>query len=290
MNSRPSDQLVHDKVNLFRLVKRLEKSVSEDDWSDDVSRDTWIRAQETMQKIKHAKVLLKNVQADDVEATSVIEQRYQRIQSSLDRLENVVAEVNKRVAPQPRRPRPILPSLPVPATRKADTSPEATLLPVDVESLPIVDEKLLFSSSATTNIPSTSTSTSTSAPINPTKTLIPPISPPTTTLSTSNNTAQPAFLQNSRALQDELSEQLAQMATQLRRNATYFSESLAKDKVVVDGMQEKLEGNLDVMQRARIRMRDLRGKGVSTTCFTMASVVAVLVSFFFMIIVIRATR
>ncbi|EGO25924.1 hypothetical protein SERLADRAFT_466768 [Serpula lacrymans var. lacrymans S7.9] len=285
MNSRPRDQLVHDKVNLFRLVKRLEKSVSEDDWSDDVPRDTWIRAQETIQKIKHAKVLLKNVQADDVETTSITEQRYQGIRSSLDHLEDVVAEVNKRVAPQPRRPRPILPSLPVPVVRKTDTSPEATLLPAGDETLPVVDEKLLFSSPEVTNLPPTSTP----VPANPTR-LMPPISRPTTTISPSNNTAQPAFLQNSRALQDELSEQLAQMATQLRRNATYFSESLVKDKVVVDGMQEKLEGNLDVMQRARIRIRDLRGKGMSTTCFTMTSVVAVLVSFFFMIFIIRATR
>lgn len=79
------------------------------------------------------------------------------------------------------------------------------------------------------------------------------------------------------------------MATQLKRNAVHFSESLAKDQAVVDDAQLKLEGNYDVMQRERLRVRDLRGKTGSTTCFVVMSVVAVLVAFIFMVLLIRWT-
>ncbi|KII92205.1 hypothetical protein PLICRDRAFT_464542 [Plicaturopsis crispa FD-325 SS-3] len=68
-----------------------------------------------------------------------------------------------------------------------------------------------------------------------------------------------------------MSEQLAQMATQLKRNAMHFSESLARDQAVVDEAQEKLEGNYDVMKKERVRLRDHRGKSGSTTCLVLMS-------------------
>lgn len=49
MSIRTNDQILHDKINLPRLVKRLEKSVSEEDWSDTSRRDTWMKAQGTLQ-------------------------------------------------------------------------------------------------------------------------------------------------------------------------------------------------------------------------------------------------
>lgn len=105
----------------------------------------------------------------------------------------------------------------------------------------------------------------------------------------SNITATPAILQNSRVVQEELSEQLALMARQLRRNATHFSDSLAKDKVVVDAMQEKLEGNFDLLKKERIRLRDFRGKSGGTTCLVIMSVIVVVIAFIFMVFVIRVT-
>jgi hypothetical protein len=105
----------------------------------------------------------------------------------------------------------------------------------------------------------------------------------------STTAATPAFAPNSNALQQELSEQLAQMATQLKKNAIHFSESLAKDQAVVTEAQEKLEGNYDIMKKERLRARDLRGKTGSTTCLVITSVIAVLIAFVFMVLVIRAT-
>jgi hypothetical protein len=104
----------------------------------------------------------------------------------------------------------------------------------------------------------------------------------------SSNTLTPRkHLQTSNALQEELSAQLAQMATQLKRNAMHFSDSLAKDKAVIDETHEKLEGNFGVMLKERIRLRDFRGKSGSTTCMVIGIVVAVLMLFMAMISVIR---
>jgi len=113
--------------------------------------------------------------------------------------------------------------------------------------------------------------------------------PSLATPTSSKIVATPTILQNSRALHDELAEQLALMATQLRRNATHFSESLEKDKTVVEMMQEKLEGNFDFMTRERIRIRDFRGKSGGTTCLVIMSVIVVLIAFILMVFLIRVT-
>lgn len=121
-----------------------------------------------------------------------------------------------------------------------------------------------------------------------TESLVPPTLPASSS-ATWKITATPTILQNSRALQEELSEQLALMATQLRRNATHFSDSLVKDKSVVEAMQEKLEGNFDFMKKERIRLRDFRGKSGGTTCLVIMSILVVLVAFMLMVLVIRVT-
>lgn len=50
------DQAVHDRINLYRLVRRLEKSVAEEDWhnsgdlrdSEPFPHAVWIRTQGTL--------------------------------------------------------------------------------------------------------------------------------------------------------------------------------------------------------------------------------------------------
>lgn len=79
------------------------------------------------------------------------------------------------------------------------------------------------------------------------------------------------------------------MATQLKRNAIHFSETLAKDQSVVEETQEKLQGNYDVMKKERTRLRDHSGKSGSTTCITMLVLLVVSVLFALMFFVIRLT-
>lgn len=99
----------------------------------------------------------------------------------------------------------------------------------------------------------------------------------------------PAFFQNSTALHEELSEQLAQMATQLKYNAIHFAGSLEKDKAVVLETQEKLERNFDVLSNQRVRLRDHRSKSWGTTWITLLSIVIAIIGFILTFFVIRFT-
>ncbi|KAH7888945.1 hypothetical protein F5I97DRAFT_1856850 [Phlebopus sp. FC_14] len=282
-----NEQRTHDRINLPRLVTRLERSIQETDWAiaGSPTRDRWIKAQGILQGIKHAKILLKNVELDDTELTPSSQRRYQRYRVTLDHLEGYMLKVEQQAAPVPRRPKPLLPSIRPPVGKSRDVGPletpsvEATLIPVEGDpssSAAKLDDLIL----TTPSVSGTRTSESL-----PTPSAGPSFSPP----SSSNINATPTILQNSRALHEELSEQLALMATQLRRNATHFSESLEKDKSVVETMQEKLEGNFEFMKKERIRLRDFRGKSGGTTCLVIMSIIVVLIAFIVMVFVIRVT-
>jgi len=77
------------------------------------------------------------------------------------------------------------------------------------------------------------------------------------------------------------------MAQQLKRNAMHFSSSLEKDKSVVEDAQQKLEGNYDVMQKERVRLRDRSSASRSNTCLVIGVVALVLLVFMLMVSVIR---
>lgn len=87
-----------------------------------------------------------------------------------------------------------------------------------------------------------------------------------------------------------MTDQLAQMASQLRKNAIHFGEALARDQAVLSDVDEKIGSNYDVMTKERVRLRDHRSKSWGTTWLTMASVLAVVVVFVAMFMVIRVTR
>ncbi|KAI9571675.1 hypothetical protein HD554DRAFT_2203265 [Boletus coccyginus] len=284
---RTDEQILHDRINLPRLMKRLEQFIQDSDWSksNPPKREPWMKAHATLQQIRYARLLLKNVELDNVDPTPAEERRYQHFGTTLKHLEDYMHQVEQQLAPPVRRPKPILPSIRPPAPKpptlpkpaEVTSSPvEATLIPAENGPLPSVPDvqDLLPASS---NIP-------TPAP-EPGPLRGPSLAAP----SSSRITATPTILQNSRVLQEELSEQLALMATQLRRNATHFSESLEKDKSVVGAMQEKVEGNFEFMKRERIRLRDFRGKSGGTTCLVMMSVIVVLIAFILMMFVIRLT-
>lgn len=43
------EQILHDRVNLVRLVRRLDKSVNEFDWDSEKSTALWLRAEGLLQ-------------------------------------------------------------------------------------------------------------------------------------------------------------------------------------------------------------------------------------------------
>ena len=182
-------------------------------------------------------------------------------------------KLGQKSIPTPRRPPPMLPLMPQPVDepekvtsepppppyeedqelneKVEDSTPKEPILP-----LPITDDLLTAPSE---ELPSL-TSTSRRVPL------------------------------STAAVHEELSAQLAQMATQLKRNAIHFSDTLTRDQVVVEETNLKMESNYDSMQRERTRLRDHSGKSRSTTWLTLFSIIAVFVSFFVMFFIIRLTR
>lgn len=291
MSYPPHEQAIHDRVNLPRLVRRLEKTVADENWGVNSlpPKATWVQAQGMLQKLKFARKLLRNVESNaDLDDASF--QKLEELRRTLDRLESVVIAVDKSVAPKSMRPLPILPTLPLP---KALPSKEVLVSALSVDaSIEATDptNTLAEDSSALAAHdllpPSEAEPILRRSSINPTSTLLPPSLP---SASTSSATGNPAFLQNSAALQEELSAQLAQMAAQLKRNALHFAGNLEKDKTLVVETQEKLERNHDVMTKERIRLRDHHGKSWNTTWIVMLSLVVVLVGFIMTFFVIRIT-
>ena len=47
MNS--PEQILHDRVNLVRLVRRLDKSINESDWVSDKNTTLWLRSEGLLQ-------------------------------------------------------------------------------------------------------------------------------------------------------------------------------------------------------------------------------------------------
>ena len=43
------DQILHDRVNLVRLVRRLDKSVNESDWDSEKGTTLWLRSEGLLQ-------------------------------------------------------------------------------------------------------------------------------------------------------------------------------------------------------------------------------------------------
>ncbi|KAJ7481618.1 hypothetical protein FB451DRAFT_1236621 [Mycena latifolia] len=277
---------VHDEINLRRLVRRLEKSASDSQWSGSAD-ETWIQVQGTLQKVKYARKLLGNVELEDADPTPKNMHRYNDFRTKLDRIDAFMQALEKKTAPARTRPEPILPHIPpppddpepAPPQPQRSSPPDAIAVPGDDPASASPTDNLLFSVS---DVARTSFSSSISPPLT---TLLPPSFPPSATKSTT--TAVEPHLQHSNARQRDMSEEMVRMATQLKRNAIHFGELLANDQRVVEETEQKLEGNYGYMQKTRVRTRDLRGKTGSTTCLVLAIVLLVTFLFMFMVSLIR---
>jgi Membrane fusion protein Use1 len=125
--------------------------------------------------------------------------------------------------------------------------------------------------------------------ISSTPKLLPVFPPKFEALSGEKEKPESTFLTTSLQTQEELSRQLAQMATQLRRNAEHFTEALAQDRAVMEGAEEKLEGNLTRIGTERSRLKVHSGKSGSTTWLVLGAILVVVIAWIIMFLVIRVT-
>ncbi|KAF8965557.1 hypothetical protein BDZ97DRAFT_1811249 [Flammula alnicola] len=212
----------------------------------------------------------------------------------LDRFGTFFKDVEQSSKPKPKRPEPILPTLPIPEPPRTPSmllylaSPPPYSEPTSIPSSPKISTQGLFISppDADEISPTLLTSTLPSLlPSNPAETAA--ASAYSRSFGPTPTARKLAGAHTSTALQEELSSQLEVMAQQLKRNALHFSNSLEKDKAVIEDAGLKLEGNYDVMLKERLRLRDHRGKSRSTTCLIMGVVLLVVVVFMLMVSVIR---
>ncbi|KAL9715028.1 hypothetical protein Ac2012v2_001688 [Leucoagaricus gongylophorus] len=310
-------QATHDEVNLLRLVQRLEKFVaSEQEWNDTVEAQRekmWLQALGTLQKVNYGRKILRNLEHYDTQPTS--KQARQRIdlKAKLDKIQLFVTRVQNRTEPPQQRPEPVLPKLPVPTDiiqqSESDSKPGSDSIVeregwTGVSSAEGPKESIRLLSqvegrcSRTLN-DSTETSLSTPPPSSPPVSTLLPTTPiestplplsSSTALPTSSNATKRKHLQITNALQEELSDQLALMAAQLKRNVQYFSVSLEKDKDVIEETQDKIDGNFSLMLKERIQLRDFRTRSKGSTWMVIGVVVIVLALFVVMVGVIRFSR
>ncbi|KZV63598.1 hypothetical protein PENSPDRAFT_691505 [Peniophora sp. CONT] len=297
MSLQSNEQLLHDRVNLTRLVRRLDKTVAVPDWDKENVLDAQIKTQGMLQKVKFARKLLGNVEVyDDMDESGKYRAQHAELRRTLERIEQAVVAADQRATKPLSRPPPILPTIPLPppsarglepisVPKTAGANGETTSLPSEVDLLLGATEDAI--PPAATAEASAPEPEPTLDPVSPTFLPSRPKPAPNPSESISE---KPALLQNSAAVHEELTSELARMAAQLKANATYFSGALEKDKIALEGAEEKITSNLDAMTKERVRLRDHRGKSMGTTCLTVTSIVVVLVSFVIMFFIIRFTR
>jgi hypothetical protein len=96
------------------------------------------------------------------------------------------------------------------------------------------------------------------------------------------------LLDHHRSLQDALTADLTGMATQLKLNSLHFQDSLRKDRALVEGVENSMEGNLGTMQGQSGRLSAVRKKGRWTTCYVVGAVATVAAAWFFMFALMRS--
>lgn len=99
----------------------------------------------------------------------------------------------------------------------------------------------------------------------------------------------PTRMQSDRSLQDALSSELLRMASVLKANTAAFSESLERDRVLVEEASGRLDQNLGLMTRTRGQLGVFSKKARNMGWFTIGSIVCVVACWMLMFVVIRLT-
>ena len=83
---------------------------------------------------------------------------------------------------------------------------------------------------------------------------------------------------------------MAEMATQLKKNAQFFGKALEDDKEAMEQADAVLEKNMDTMLKERNRLGTYSGKSRSTTWLVFLSIAVVGVAWVLMFFLIRITN
>lgn len=119
--------------------------------------------------------------------------------------------------------------------------------------------------------------------------------PPTASVSSpppnadANANAGDTILQSDRATHEALSSELLRMASVLRSNSLAFADSLERDRLLLEKSGSDLTHNLDLMTRTRGRLGLYSKQARSMGCFTLSTILIVILSWMLMFLLIRLT-
>lgn len=97
------------------------------------------------------------------------------------------------------------------------------------------------------------------------------------------------LLSHHHALQSTLLDSLTSLSGALKTSTLTFSDSLAKDKEVMEKAKEQLEGNMGTIVGQQKRLKDVRGKTRGTTCWTIGLLAFVAVAWMLVFLLIKVT-
>ncbi|QRV94082.1 Use1 domain-containing protein [Ceratobasidium sp. AG-Ba] len=301
----------HNQVNLARLLRRLEKAVETQDWSYQTPTERsarWVQAEGMLQSTAYAKQLLLNIKDSEgmepdrsIDSIHDVRSQYlKNTEAKINHVESVLAEIKERSQPQLSKPPSFLSHIPAPqpkpvtrpeiivttsASKPSELASSDALLPADdpQPTLQSPEDDLLPSTPA----PQTGSTFTAPEPAHlRAESLLPDSRPPAAAPQISDT---PAFMHTSLKTQEDLSEQLAQMAAQLKRNAQSFAAQLHEDNALVQLAHDQLEGVHTRVKTERTTLRDFRGKSGYTTCMVMGAVAVVMVSWVMMFFLIKVT-
>ncbi|ELU42734.1 Use1 domain-containing protein [Rhizoctonia solani AG-1 IA] len=297
MNSESS----HNQVNLARLLRRLEKAVQNQDWnyqSLTESSATWIRA-EGMLQYRVGSTPLHNMTFGYRNPRSEYWQATESKIAALESVLNDVRSVSNRVnfyLPKPKAPS-YLSHVPPPRP-KLTLQPTVTITADEIKSpeeitsqalLPVEERELEPRSPQSALLPTTAFPDfgGKHTRAEPSDSLLPPR--PQHSSSNSPTTDLPAFMQTSLQTQEDLSEQLALMAAQLKRNAQTFAAQLHEDNTLVQLAHDQLEGVHTRVKTERSTLRAFSAKSGYTTWMTIGIIIVVIISWVSMFLMIKIT-
>ncbi|SNX87845.1 uncharacterized protein MEPE_06556 [Melanopsichium pennsylvanicum] len=164
------------------------------------------------------------------------------------------------------------------------TDPEIHLAPTRSSPTPLVGVKSILTDEDEDELSAYDRAITSSSTSKPSPATYPPAA--TATVSTS---ASDTILQSDRATHEALSSELLRMASILKSNSLAFADSLERDRILLEKAGNDLSHNLDLMTRTRGRLGVYSRKARNMGCFTLTSILIVMLSWMLMFLLIRLT-
>ncbi|KAG8657915.1 hypothetical protein MANES_03G101800v8 [Manihot esculenta] len=103
------------------------------------------------------------------------------------------------------------------------------------------------------------------------------------------DTSAKAHIENHRKLQEDLTDEMVQLAQQLKESSLLMSQSVENTEKILDSTEKAVEQSLASTNHANVRAFDIYSKTSKTTCFTWLLIFLMTCIFIMVVLLIRVT-